>query len=541
MFGSVRLRLLVTAPLLAACQPGENSPFPGADEVAGSAAGGFVSRTVELQTGEGAQRVEYGTLTVPEDHGSPAGKLIRLPVVRTHPDADSSQPPLFVLGNGPGRSNIRPHAPAWARGGRDVVLVGYRGVDGSVSLDAPGVGPALTTGELPLSEQSLERLGHAFQADHGRLVADGIDLDRYTMIDVIADVEAARTALGYGTIDLYSEGYGTRLAYLYGLRHPGRIRRSLMVGAAAPGRLVPEPEAVDEVIAAYAEIWEQDEEASAKVPNLERLLRRVLRNLPRTWMFFSVDPDKVRLMTFLMLRETRTAAQAFDAFAEAREGSQDRAGLALMCLRFDRLIGDSVNWGDSMAKTASTDYDPTRDYPSEMLSRRALIGSPFAQMLGMMRHGGWPMERLPEEYRGLRPSDVETLMVNGNLDAAAPARFARDELLPMLSNGHLVVLADMAGPSDVVSLQPQAFAHLANAFLVDGEVDDSRFVHERIDFGGQPSLVDEAHRLSRLVLLAGGVAVSLMFLGHWLYVRRRPQSIQRAAAARRSATSEVGS
>jgi pimeloyl-ACP methyl ester carboxylesterase len=48
-------------------------------------------------------------------------------------------------------------------------------------------------------------------------------------------MEAARQALGYKKIDILSESYGTRLAYLYGVKYPGSIRRMAIIGANPPG------------------------------------------------------------------------------------------------------------------------------------------------------------------------------------------------------------------------------------------------------------------------------------------------------------------
>jgi pimeloyl-ACP methyl ester carboxylesterase len=43
------------------------------------------------------------------------------------------------------------------------------------------------------------------------------------MVDVIADFENARNALGYDRINLMSASYGTRVALLYAYLHPATV------------------------------------------------------------------------------------------------------------------------------------------------------------------------------------------------------------------------------------------------------------------------------------------------------------------------------
>jgi len=61
----------------------------------------------------------------------------------------------------------------------DVVLVGYRGIDGSVRLDCPEVASALKHSTDLLGEQSFRAYGDAYQACAGRLAVDGVDVTMY--------------------------------------------------------------------------------------------------------------------------------------------------------------------------------------------------------------------------------------------------------------------------------------------------------------------------------------------------------------------------
>jgi len=79
----------------------------------------------------------------------------------------------------------------------DVVLVGYRGVDGSVRLDCPEVENALKRSTDILSAKSVRAYADGFRSCAARFEAEGVDVDGYGVTPRVDDLEAARTALGY--------------------------------------------------------------------------------------------------------------------------------------------------------------------------------------------------------------------------------------------------------------------------------------------------------------------------------------------------------
>jgi pimeloyl-ACP methyl ester carboxylesterase len=111
-------------------------------------------------------------------------------------------------------------------GHHDVVLVGYRGVDGSSRLDCPEVASAREYARDYLTEESFRADAAAFKACAHRFQQDGVDLAGYTLPERVDDLDAARRALGYQRIDLLSESAGTRTALIYAWRYPARILRS---------------------------------------------------------------------------------------------------------------------------------------------------------------------------------------------------------------------------------------------------------------------------------------------------------------------------
>ncbi len=399
-----------------------------------------------------------------------------------HAVSDNPTEPIFWLGGGPGSSNLGFKPPTRLLTQHDFVIVGYRGADGSVVLDCPEVTRAVKgVGDNLLSAESRANLGGAFAQCFTRLQEEGVDPDGYNMLEVVEDMEAARIGLGYERVNLLSESYGTRVAQIYALQHPDSLHRSVMIGVNPPGHFVWEPATIDAQLKYYARLCAQDSACGARTSDLAETMRQVTHHMPRRWLFLSMDPGKVKVITFLLLFHRNTAAMVFDTYLAAGQG--DFSGLALMSLMYDLMVPSQIIWGDSAAKAVSVDYDPARDYAAEMDPPDSILSSPFSLLQwGSAPNNVWPAKPIPAEIRQAQPSDVETLLVSGSIDFATPAEFATDELLPRLTNGKQVILSEMGHAQDVWNLQPQATEHLLTSFYDSGVVDDSLYTYVPMDF-----------------------------------------------------------
>src|SRR5213080_4715623 len=184
----------------------------GSDRVSvpsGARAGQLKLHPCHYATENGSYAADCGTLVVRENRHDPQSRLIALPVKRIRARFANPGAPIFRLQGGPGITNMTfPNASRFA-GGHDVVLVGYRGVDGSSRLDCPEVTSALEHSTDFLGEASFHRYADAFRACAARLSRGGVDLAGYSLAQRVDDLEAARLALGYGPVDLLSESAGT--------------------------------------------------------------------------------------------------------------------------------------------------------------------------------------------------------------------------------------------------------------------------------------------------------------------------------------------
>ncbi|MBI5292734.1 MAG: alpha/beta fold hydrolase [Chloroflexi bacterium] len=491
---------------------------------AGAQAGDLTLEPCKFKWNADEYEADCGTLIVPENRAKADSRLIALPVMRVRATGESITEPIFFLNGGPGGSNMGPKPPALGLANHDFVMAGYRGVDGSVVLDCPEVERARTgVGDDLLSPESRANFAGAWAQCAARLQAEGVDLDGYTIPEVVADLEAARVGLGYERVNLASLSYGTRIAQIYAYLHPDRIYRSGMISVNPPGHLVWEPETIDAQLEYYAQLCAQDAECSARTPDLAETMRNVAHNLPERWLFIPIDPGQVKVVTFVQLFNRGSAALVFDAYIAAEQG--DPSGLALMSFLYD-LLPSGNTWGEMAAKAFSADYDPSRDYAVEMDPPGSILGSPLS-LLEWSTIASWPTQQLiPAELRRVQPSDVETLLVSGSVDFSTPAEFATDELLPYLTNGKQVILAEMGHVDDLGRLQPAAFERLATSFYDTGVADDSLFTYAPMDFGvslGAPTIAKIVLGIVLLLMAIVGMII-------WFIVRR----IRRRMVSRRS-------
>jgi pimeloyl-ACP methyl ester carboxylesterase len=516
----VRIIIAVLAVLLlVACGGREEAPITvPADAQAGDLVG------LEPCTYTTKDEVEYaadcGTLIVPENRNDSAARLIALPVTRIRATGSNPTEPIFWLTGGPGASNMLLNPPQEAVEDHDMVMVGYRGVDGSVVLDCPQVAKAWrgVGGDL-FSDESLANIGQAFARCAARLQDGGVDLDGYTVPEVIEDMEAARIGLGYERVNLLSGSYGTRVAMFYASLYPDSVYRSVMVAVNPPGHFVWEPEVLDDMIAYDAELCAQDPACSARTDDLAESVRNVAHNMPRRWLFIPIDPGKVRVITHFLLFHRRSAATAYDLYLAAEEG--DPSGLALTSVMYNFMWPPMNTWGE-WANKGSSDYDPGRDWVADMDPQDSVLGSPTSLAIGGQTQlgGGWPATPLPAEFYEVPVSDVETLLVSGSMDFSTPPQFATGELLPVLSKGHQVILSEFGHTGDVWGMQPEAMLHLTTTFYDTGEVDDSLFTYQPMDFHVENGWPAQAKQYLAIAVAVPLVLVALVGLTVWFIIRR---------------------
>lgn len=420
----------------------------------------------ETRTDTAGREILEGELHVAENRESADSQIIRLPVRRFVASGAEPLEPVLFLSGGPGQTNLDYVPPLALLEQHDVILVGFRGVDGPVVLSSPEVeGALIATGGDLLSAFSKQQFAESASACANRLTAEGIDLAGYTMTAVVDDLEETRILMDCGRVNLLSASYGTRLAQLYAARYPASLRRSLMIGVNPPGRMLWDATTTDAKLALWSQICARDHQASKRTQDLRVTMRSVIDKLPAQWNGKAVDPGKVRVMAFCMFFHVESGAIAVQSFLAAGEG--DFEGLARMSESFDTVLPEMMVWGDFLAK-GSTSGDFAAPVPV-FNPPGTVLGSPLSELI-FEAVRAWPVPPLPEEDRGVQPSTIPTLLVGGELDVSTPPEHARMQLLPSLINGHELVLENLGHVSDVLQRDPRASTSLLTKFFATGEV-----------------------------------------------------------------------
>ena len=223
------------------------------------------------------------------------------------------------------------------------------------------------------------------------------------------------------------------------------------------------------------------------------------------------------------LHNTSGAGSVFDTYIAADNG--DASGLALVSL-MTKLQLKKMNrgWGDLIGK-AFADFDPSIDYYEEMKLNSHIIGSPGSQLFAVAK--AWQVNTKDTLYSKPWNSDVESLLISGNIDLSTPAEFARDELLPYLKNGKQYILSEYGHVGDIMNKYHGAFVTATTSYYADGEADMSGYKSQEVDFTPQRSYP----QLAKIAIgsLVGGILliIGIVFLVRHLIRRRKKKKLMK--------------
>ena len=277
-----------------------------------------------------------------------------------------------------------------------------------------------------------------------------------------------------------------------------------------------------------------------RTDDLSATLHPTDAEIPNRWLFLPIKKGNVRITSFFGLMESSPDAAVgagptiVDMWLSAAEG--DASGLWAGSLIADVLLPKIFVWGQ-YASFGRADAQAARDYFS---SGEQVDGTNIGHAATTFSWGNgrlvdaWPAAPDENEYSQVRTSNLETLLIGGELDFAMPPQVATKELLPYLPNGHEVVLPGIGHTGSFFAVQPEASSRLINTFFDSGKVDDSLYHPEPVDFTPARSFGDIAKVFVALALALSMVTVaSLVWMAWW--VHKRGHFGRKASAVLRSA------
>ncbi len=452
----------------------------------GAHAGQLTMHPCTYSTEKGAYRADCGTLVVPENRADPRSRLIALPVTRILARSSHPLAPIFHLNGGPGITNMTFPQASRLAAQHDVVMVGYRGVDGSSVLNCPEVTAALQNSADYLGKASLSAYSQAFASCAQRLERSGVDLAGYTLAEQADDIEAARVALGYQRIDLLErerrdpsgddlpvavpeqcrplgDGRGQPARELHLQRSRDRSGDRALLGAVREAACLPRPHR------------QPRREREAHGGTHAELVGTPCRSSRATsWSGRSSGSPR-------RLGSPLSGPMTLNSWISAAQG--DPSGLWFLSAMANLVLPQSFVWGE-FASIGMADAHPVERYFSSGADRGSIIGNPLGEFLwgaGGLVHA-WPANPGENQYTSVQNSSVPTLLIGGTLDFETPAQNATKELLPHLSNGHQVILSGLGHVDDFDAYEPSASTQLLTTFYATGQVDTSRYTPNEVSF-----------------------------------------------------------
>ncbi len=189
----------------------------------------------------------FGTLLVKENSNNKKSRLIHIPVVQIPQiGTDTALTPLYILYGGPGESNFRPELIFFdILKKRSLVLVGYRGVDGSSKLDCNCLSNFLVNynySDTLFKKQYLATVNKCIDS----LISQNIDINGYSIDEVANDIAMVANLLDHKKISLLAYSYGTMVAQQFNEKYAELSDKLLLLGARPIGEF-----------GFYADIYEQ--------------------------------------------------------------------------------------------------------------------------------------------------------------------------------------------------------------------------------------------------------------------------------------------
>lgn len=432
---------------------------------------------------------EVGKLEVPENRDVEGSRTIRLAVARLRSTAETPGPPHFVLPGGPGNSaTSMAQSPTWKRFLElgDVVLMDPRGVGRSepdLSYTSDTLDAALFfTDRATAVEHAVEQCRAASES----LRSKGADITGYDTLEMAADVDAMRRALGYERVNLLGHSFGTHLGLAVLRAYPESVARFVSVGTAGTGDIMKLPSELDASLRAFSELVAADPSIGEAMPDLAASFARAVAGLqdeplgvtitepstgeereiglgPFGFQFLVLSdlgdtadlPVLPRLVHSVEQRDPRLVRW----FLEKRV--EQFASLPILMLAVRGAAGaDEARWERIRIEAETSPFGLAR-----------CIFSPEAdRALGLVDVG--------DAFRQPVESTVPSLFVSGTLDANTPVEQAERVRAGLLNSGHVIV--EFGGHEDLLH-DPRVIERIL-AFLAGAEPEDAVLPREPLRF-----------------------------------------------------------
>lgn len=390
-----------------------------------------------------------GTVRVPQDYGHPQAGMIDLYLVllRNNEADPATGTALTLLTGGPGTAAtgglaglLDAYPEAAAR--FDILLIDQRGTGRSTPLRCrPPLDPQALPPRLPEVIDACPE-PHPWEAD----------ARQFGTTMAARDLDTVRAALGYESLTIVAQSYGTRLAQEYARRFPSHARALLLKGVVPPDgnltqNLAPEAETVLRSVFA---LCAGDAACASRYPDLAGMWDRALTHLEEGASgIVRLSPEgpatMVEVSRGLALSAIRSQLYSVSGMAGLPRLIEDLSNGVddeFVGLTAAYAIGLSAQIYDGMylATTCGEDIAFVDVAAAHDAAAGTFLGN-YRVDLQQAACEDWPAMELEPGFKTPLDTDVPILAMNGTIDPATSPDWAA-QALTEAPNARLVIVAN---------------------------------------------------------------------------------------------------
>ncbi|GAA0464953.1 alpha/beta fold hydrolase [Parasphingorhabdus litoris] len=390
---------------------------------------GEIPITFEAQSGKTVAAFQ-GAFVVPENRSSPDSRMLTLRYVRFPATGKKNGPPIVYLAGGPGGSGI-----ATAKWRRFPLFMAMREFGDVIALDQRGTG---ASNDMPECSSPFT-IDDASALDDAKYIAmnqqalrwcigfwkdKGIDLNGYTTIESVNDLDALRVHLGAKKISLWGTSYGSHLSLAALKEMDDRIQKVVISSVEGLNQTIKRPARTDAYFQRVQHAVNTDVLLQKKYPDIVDLMHRVHAKLDKAPVLVEVPqkegaPFPVHIQSRI-LRQYASGLisdpqRAMSVLAVYRGLDQDDTEPVTELLR---------RWHEPNAKISFRPMSVIMDVASGITSERrseiedeaktAVLGSFLNFTIHLLDVA--PEYDLGDQFREKPVSDTPTLVLSGTLD-----------------------------------------------------------------------------------------------------------------------------
>lgn len=394
---------------------------------------------------------ELGTLFVPENRDAAASRIIGIGFARIKASRPTGAPPVFWLPGGPGLSVLgafgsdtaqaQSRLRHWATFGAvgDLVVVEQRGYSlrGEMLTHPTPASPLDQPATAQSDAQQTIALAKAAVAAN-----PGKDLAGYTIVQLAADVDDLRKALGYDRISLFGGSFGSQWSLALIRLYPQRVARAVLSSVEPlDGYDIP-----SQIVASMQRMAYDADRDAGLAPYLPEggvmgAIRAIRDRLVATPLRVTVKDDKTgEAVTIALGPEDFQAA----LLTHVSDGVEWPAFiLSIYHGHYDAWAREAIDGRKAGSQALIRPLiDTSLGVTAERLHRlrtdpaTSIVGT-WAFEIDVASAAAWPTPDLGDALRVAVPSAVPVVFVHGDWDVSTPIDNPLS-LLPYFPNGRVI-------------------------------------------------------------------------------------------------------